>query len=83
MSQSKKIQKIEKALEEVRPYLEKDGGDISIAEFSEDGILKVFLHGQCKHCHLKDMTLATGIEEALKKWAPFVKKVVEAESFDS
>lgn len=78
MTQTEKIRCVEAALNEVRPYLERDGGDISLAELTPDNILRVHLHGQCKTCYLKDMTLSTGLEEALRRHAPFVKAVEEA-----
>lgn len=78
MTQAEKIRCIEAALSEVRPYLARDGGDISMAELTHDNILRVHLHGQCKTCYLKDMTLSTGLEEALRRHAPFVKAVEEA-----
>lgn len=78
MTRSEKIRCIEAALREVRPYLARDGGDISLSELTEEGVVRVALHGQCKTCHLKDITLSTGLEEALRRHAPFVRAVEEA-----
>ena len=68
-------EKIEKALEEVRPTLQADGGDIQLVSV-EDGIVKVRLTGACGSCPMSQMTMTQGVEQAIKKAVPQVKKVV-------
>lgn len=78
MITSKRIlNKIEGALDEIRPYLQTDGGDISLVEVSDDYIVKVKLSGACETCHVSMMTLKNGVEVAVKKAVPKVKKVIE------
>jgi Fe-S cluster biogenesis protein NfuA len=69
-------EKIEKALEEIRPYLQADGGDCELVDVSEDGIVKIKLTGACHGCPMSTMTLKMGIEKALKSMVPEVKEVV-------
>ena len=72
---SKLIEKIEIALAEIRPYLESDGGDISLVEVTPDMVVRVKLHGSCQSCNVNQMTLKTGVEQSIKKYAPEVKSV--------
>ena len=74
------INKIEAALDEIRPYLKTDGGDISLVEITDDYIVKVKLMGACETCHVSMMTLKNGVEVAVKNAVPKVKKVVEVTS---
>ena len=71
------IEKINLALEEIRPFLNSDGGDISFIELTEDGVVKVQLHGACNGCSVNQMTLKSGVEMTVKKHAPEVQSVVE------
>tara|TARA_R110002124_G_scaffold176934_1_gene344926 strand:+ start:236 stop:496 length:261 start_codon:yes stop_codon:yes gene_type:complete len=71
------IAKINLALNEIRPFLNSDGGDISFIELDEDGTVKVKLHGACKGCSVNQMTLKSGVEMTVKKHAPEVLKVIE------
>ena len=78
MITSKKIlNKIEAALDEIRPYLKKDGGDIDLIEVSDDYVVKVKLLGTCESCHVSMMTLKNGVEIAVKNAVPKVKEVIE------
>ncbi len=70
------IKKIEKSIEEVRPYLQADGGDISLVEVTDDFIVKVKLLGACGSCPFSVQTLKLGVEDKLKKDVPEVKEVV-------
>ena len=70
------INKIEAALDEIRPYLKTDGGDISLVEITDDYTVKVKLMGACETCHVSMMTLKNGVEVAVKNAVPKVKKVV-------
>ena len=71
------IQKVEVALNEVRPYLEVDGGDISLVEITDDMIVKIKLLGACESCNVSMMTLKNGVEVAIKKAIPEIKEVIE------
>ena len=76
------INKIEAALDEIRPYLKTDGGDISLVEITDDYTVKVKLMGACETCHVSMMTLKNGVEVAVKNAVPKVKKVVEVPSIN-
>jgi len=68
-------EKVEKALNRIRPALQADGGDVELVGI-EDGIVKVRLTGACGGCPMSQMTLKMGIERHLKKEVPEVKSVV-------
>ncbi|MGX7667542.1 NifU family protein [Flavobacterium pedocola] len=67
---------IEKALEEIRPFLNSDGGDITLVEIEEDKHVKVRLEGACTSCKINQMTLKAGVETTIKKYAPQIETVV-------
>ncbi|MBK8498810.1 MAG: NifU family protein [Flavobacteriales bacterium] len=67
--------RIREALTELRPFLEADGGDITLDEVTEDGVARVRLHGACLGCAMIPMTMKAGVEEAIKRVAPQVKSV--------
>ena len=69
-------EKVEKALEKVRPHLQADGGDVKLIDVSADGIVKVKLTGACGGCPMSQMTLKMGIGKRLKEDVPEVKDVV-------
>jgi len=69
-------EKVEKALEKIRPALQADGGDIELVDVTRDGIVKVKLTGACGGCPMAKMTLQQGVERILKQEVPEVKKVV-------
>lgn len=68
--------KIETALQEIRPYLEADGGNISLVSISDDTV-SVQLEGACLGCSVNQMTLKNGVEATIKKHAPQIKKIIE------
>lgn len=68
--------RIAKSIEEVRPYLQADGGDISLVNITEDFVVEVKLLGACGSCPFSIQTLKLGVEEKLKKDVPEVKEVV-------
>jgi Fe-S cluster biogenesis protein NfuA len=73
---SKEIEdKIKDVLEQLRPYLQADGGDLSLAEITDDMVVKVRLTGACGSCPMRTMTLKAGVENTLKKQVPEVKSV--------
>ncbi len=66
--------KVEEAIQQLRPFLEADGGDIELIAI-EENVAKVKLLGACQSCNMSAMTLKAGVEEAIKKVAPQIKKV--------
>lgn len=71
-------EKVKNALEDVRPSLQADGGDIEFVSVGDDGIVKVRLTGACGSCPMSTMTLKQGVENYLKKVVPEVTEVVQA-----
>ncbi len=69
-------QNVEKALEEIRPFLQSDGGDISLISIDDDASVKVRLEGNCIGCSVNQMTLKSGVEMTIKKYVPQIKEVV-------
>jgi Fe-S cluster biogenesis protein NfuA len=67
--------KIEDALEQIRPYLQADGGNVSLVEITDDMVVKLELLGACKSCSMSMMTLKAGIEETIKRAVPEIKSV--------
>lgn len=67
---------IEKALDEIRPFLQSDGGDISLIAIEDDSIVKVQLEGACNSCSVNQMTLKSGVEMTIKKYAPQIVQVI-------
>lgn len=72
MNQSEKI---EIALQSIRPFLQRDGGDVELVEITRDNIVRVRLLGACESCSMSTMTLRAGIEEAVKNAIPEIKSV--------
>jgi Fe-S cluster biogenesis protein NfuA len=66
---------VQKALNNIRPFLQADNGDVELIEVSEDGIVKVKLLGACEMCPLSVMTLRAGIERAIMNEVPSVKRI--------
>jgi Fe-S cluster biogenesis protein NfuA len=71
-------ERVKLAIQDVRPSLQADGGDIELVSVSEDGIVKVRLTGACGSCPYSIMTLKQGVEAYLKKTVPEVKEVQQA-----
>ena len=69
-------EEVERVLNEIRPFLQADGGDLELVEVTEDGVVKVRLTGACGSCPFSQMTLKMGVEQALKKMVPSVREVV-------
>lgn len=68
---------VEKALDEIRPFLQSDGGDISLLSIEEnDTLVKVQLLGACVGCTINQMTLKSGVEMTIKKYAPQIEHVI-------
>jgi Fe-S cluster biogenesis protein NfuA len=68
-------EKVEAALDKIRPALQADGGDVQLVDISEKGIVKVKLQGACAGCPMSQMTLKMGIEKILKQNVPEVEGV--------
>ncbi len=69
-------EKVENALEEIRPFLKNDGGDISLVSIENGKEVKVRLEGNCVGCSVNQMTLKSGVEMTIKKYAPQIEKVI-------
>lgn len=67
--------KVNDALQQLRPFLEADGGDMELVDITEEGVVRVQLLGACRDCSMSVMTLKAGLEEAVKKVAPEVIRV--------
>ncbi|MGB5263327.1 MAG: NifU family protein [Lutimonas sp.] len=70
------IKNIEKALDEIRPYLIADGGNITLVDVV-DGVVKVQLEGACSGCNVNQLTLKNGVEATIKKHVPQINRVEE------
>ncbi len=68
--------KVEKALDEIRPFLQSDGGDISLVSIENNNTVKVRLEGNCVVCSVNQMTLKSGVEMTIKKYVPHIEEVV-------
>ncbi len=68
-------EQIEESLARIRPYLEVDGGDVQLARLTEEGIVEVRLLGSCQGCPMSLMTLRAGVERALMREHPEVRRV--------
>ncbi len=69
-------EKVEAALEKIRPMLMADGGNVDLVEVSDDGVVKLKLTGTCGCCPMSQITLKMGIEKLLKEEVPEVKEVI-------
>jgi len=72
-------ERVEKALEEIRPFLISDGGDITLVSIDNDKVVNVKLHGNCISCTVNQMTLKSGVEMTIKKYVPEIEKVVSVQ----
>lgn len=70
------VEEVKSVLDQIRPALQADGGDVELVEVGDDGVVKVRLVGACGHCPMSTMTLKMGIERTLKDKVPGVKEVV-------
>ena len=71
--------KVLEALDEIRPFLASDGGDISLVSI-ENNVVKVQLHGACVGCSVNQMTLKSGVEMTVKKHVPSIEQVISVDS---
>ncbi len=68
-------EKVEAALNKIRPMLQADGGDVELVDVEEDGLVKVRLQGACAGCPMSQMTIKNGVEKILKEQVPEVSSV--------
>jgi len=73
------LEDVKKALDEIRPMLQADGGDVELVEIDEENVVKVKLKGACGGCPMARMTLKNGIERRLKRVVPEVEAVEAVE----
>ena len=69
-------ERVEQALETIRPYLIADGGDVAIEEITQENVVKLKLLGNCGSCKMSFMTMKAGIEQAIMKAVPQITSVV-------
>jgi len=69
------IGKVKNVIDQIRPYLEADGGNIQFVNLTDDNVVNVKLQGACKSCPMSLMTLKSGVEDAMKKALPEIKSV--------
>ncbi|MBS7332015.1 NifU family protein [Faecalibacter bovis] len=82
MTAEEKYIEVEKALTEIRPFLNQDGGDIELVSV-EDNIVKVRLSGACVACSVNQMTLKSGVEMTIKKYVPEIVQVINVSSLET
>ena len=76
MTSEELILKVEIALDEIRPFLQSDGGDISLLSIEDGKLVKIRLEGACVGCSVNQMTLKSGVEMTIKKHAPQIEEVI-------
>ncbi len=84
MVQSSLYKQVEEALNNIRPYLEADGGNIKVKNINEDKVVTLELLGACGSCPMSTMTLKAGVEESIKRTVPEITRVeaINITSFD-
>ena len=70
--------KVQQALDSIRPFLKNDGGDIELIDIKED-IVYVRLLGNCSGCHISNSTMKLGVENTVKQFVPSIKEVINIE----
>lgn len=80
MVETELTQKVEEALEEIRPFLQSDGGDITLLGIENGKTVRVQLQGACVGCSVNQMTLKSGVEMTIKKYAPQIEEVINVEA---
>ena len=69
-------EEVKSALDKIRPYLQNDGGDITLVDIEDDKIVKVRLEGTCINCAVNQMTLKSGVEMTIKEFVPQIEQVI-------
>jgi len=78
MNEQEKLIKLHQALDEIRPFLQRDGGDISLIDFTDKEVTIQF-EGNCLNCKINNLTLNVGVKQIIKKYLPEVEKVKSLE----
>ncbi len=68
-------EQVQEVLDQIRPALQADGGDVELVDVTNDGVVKVALQGACRGCPMSQLTLANGVERVLKEQLPEVARV--------
>ena len=68
-------EQVQEVLDQIRPALQADGGDVELVEVGDDGVVKVALQGACRGCPMSQLTLANGVERVLKENLPEISRV--------
>ena len=76
MEKQEILEKVNTAIDSIRPYLQDDGGDIELIEVTDDLTVKVHLQGACGSCPHSLMTLKNGVEQAIRREIPEIKEVI-------
>lgn len=79
MEKQEILKQVNKAIDAIRPYLQSDGGDISIVELTDDMVVKVRLQGACNGCPMSMQTLKNGVEVVVKSQVPEIREVVSVQ----
>jgi Fe-S cluster biogenesis protein NfuA len=69
------LDKVVAALDEIRPFLNEDGGDLNIVEITDDHVLRIEFTGACSSCSMNNMTFKNGVEDAIRRLVPEIQKV--------
>lgn len=81
-TQEELIELVKISIDQLRPFLHDDGGDMELVDITDDGIVRVKLLGACSSCSMSVMTLKAGLEEALLKITPQIKGVVSVDDLE-
>jgi Fe-S cluster biogenesis protein NfuA len=73
------VQRVESAIDSIRPFLNADGGDIQLIDITDDFVAIVEMTGACRSCSMSNMTMKNGVEEAIRKAAPEITAVEAAQ----
>jgi len=68
-------ERVQEVLDQIRPALQADGGDVELVEVTDEGVVKVALQGACRGCPMSQLTLSNGVERVLKEQIPEVVRV--------
>ena len=69
------VRRIESSLDNIRPYLEADGGNVRVLEVTKDNVVRLEFMGNCGNCRMSTMTFKAGVEEAIRKTVPEIRSV--------
>ncbi len=76
------IELVNNSIEQLRPFLNDDGGDMELIDITQEGIVRVRLLGACSSCSMSVMTLKAGLEDAILKVAPEIKGVISVDDLE-